>query len=213
MSTGPAHPTPPAPLPEWLPPTPPGGDGEWTRRAACQNDPDPDRWVDLPALRVRGHLNPAYPQRVEQLRATCRGCPVRAACAWRGLLHDLHGVWGGLDEFDRDRLRATLHLPPPAPVTADPPDAEQQRMDQLRRAARHLARLNQSNQAIAAVLAVSTMTVVRLLDERDTAPPAPAAPPPAPASAVPARPTAPADRDLARETLARVLGDARRRAS
>lgn len=39
-------------------------------------------------------------------KATCRSCPVRITCALTALSDgERHGVWGGMDEADRDALR------------------------------------------------------------------------------------------------------------
>jgi len=66
---------------------------EWTRDALCaQTDPEaffPDKG---------GSTRPA--------KSVCRDCPVLAECRDYALARgDLHGVWGGLSERERRRVR------------------------------------------------------------------------------------------------------------
>lgn len=49
---------------------------------------------------------------VAQAKAFCTGCPVRAYCRIAGI-GERWGVWGGLDEKDRDRLRRDARTPIP----------------------------------------------------------------------------------------------------
>jgi len=49
-----------------------------------------------------------FPERGESLKAAkavCATCAVRAKCAEWGIAHELFGVWGGLAEADRRRIR------------------------------------------------------------------------------------------------------------
>jgi WhiB family redox-sensing transcriptional regulator len=70
-------------------------------RAACR-DADPElffptsRGADLRA-------------EVREAKAVCARCPVRAACAAWALEHREHGVWGGLDEGDREAVSRRQH--------------------------------------------------------------------------------------------------------
>jgi hypothetical protein len=66
---------------------------EWRERAACRGQ-DPDLW---------------YPERgadVSIAKAICAGCPVRADCLAFALGNgEHHGIWGGLSERQRRRMR------------------------------------------------------------------------------------------------------------
>jgi len=71
----------------------------WLRRAA---------WVDRSACRGVD-VNRFFPHRgepVDTLKAICRGCPVRADCLDYAMVNvERHGIWGGLSERERRRLR------------------------------------------------------------------------------------------------------------
>jgi WhiB family transcriptional regulator, redox-sensing transcriptional regulator len=65
----------------------------WQSRAACRGL-DPELFFPAPGESSR----PA--------RAVCTSCPVRAECAeWALFAAEHHGVWGGLTERDRRRIR------------------------------------------------------------------------------------------------------------
>lgn len=68
--------------------------GGWTHRAACR-DADPEIF---------------YPEkggRVEEARAICFRCPVRAECLeWALENNERYGLWGGLSERQRRPLFA-----------------------------------------------------------------------------------------------------------
>ena len=139
---------------------------DWRKRAVCANDPDADRWVDLPQVVIKGRLNPAYDQRLTELAAVCSGCPVADTCLGEALAMNVRGVFAGTDEFERADLRESLGLPTPPPVPAPETEDDARLMDQQFEALR-LARRNLSNKQIAAELGVSTMTVSRLFASED----------------------------------------------
>jgi WhiB family redox-sensing transcriptional regulator len=69
------------------------GPGPWVAHGACR-DADPDLFFPTRG----GDLDPA--------RAICAQCPVADACAEYAIpLSQLHGVWGGLSENERRRIR------------------------------------------------------------------------------------------------------------
>jgi WhiB family transcriptional regulator, redox-sensing transcriptional regulator len=70
------------------------GGEPWEARAACR-DEDPELFFPLTA------------DDTEVAKAVCRRCPVTAQCGEVGMGHEF-GVWGGLDEADRRRLRKQL---------------------------------------------------------------------------------------------------------
>jgi WhiB family redox-sensing transcriptional regulator len=74
----------------------------WTESAVCQSV-DPELF---------------FPQKGGSVRAAkrvCAVCPVRADCLADALAHgERFGVWGGLS--DRERLRLRLHGKPPTPA-------------------------------------------------------------------------------------------------
>lgn len=79
-------------------------DRAWISDAAClASDLDSEAWFatdDAIAL--------------QKAKRVCMECPVRADCLNYALTHDeQHGVWGGLDEDRRERLRRSLRLPRP----------------------------------------------------------------------------------------------------
>lgn len=67
----------------------------WMQRAACRG--------------VANTLDLFFPSRGESLteaKAVCRECPVQAECLDYAMInHEAHGVWGGLSERERRRLR------------------------------------------------------------------------------------------------------------
>jgi WhiB family redox-sensing transcriptional regulator len=68
-------------------------DGDWRRLAACRGM-DPDLFFPL-----RGEAG-------DLAVATCASCPVRGECSAYALTHgERFGVWGGLSESGRKRLR------------------------------------------------------------------------------------------------------------
>ncbi|MGG7568960.1 WhiB family transcriptional regulator [Streptomyces sirii] len=70
----------------------------WRDRAACK-DADPDLFFPV------GNTGPALLQ-VEEAKSVCRRCPVVETCAgWALEIREAHGVWGGMSEDDRRRIK------------------------------------------------------------------------------------------------------------
>lgn len=72
---------------------------EWARESLCaQTDPE--------------LFHPATGQSAVPAKRICLGCPVRAQCLDAALArNERHGVWGGLSERERRRLRHRRGLP------------------------------------------------------------------------------------------------------
>jgi len=71
----------------------------WRSLAACQFA-DPDLFFPISSSGPSG-------SQVAQAKAICAGCPVRHECLTFALrTHQVHGVWGGLSEEERYRLRS-----------------------------------------------------------------------------------------------------------
>jgi len=69
----------------------------WESQAACL-DSDPDLFFPI------APSGPAL-QQIAQAKAICARCPVRCECLRFALTtHQIHGVWGGTSEEDRQRL-------------------------------------------------------------------------------------------------------------
>jgi WhiB family redox-sensing transcriptional regulator len=81
-------------------------DGEWQSRANCMGV-DPDLF---------------FPERgasTREAKAVCRGCVVREDCLDYALANgEKFGIWGGLSERERRRLRRERALRTPAAVSA-----------------------------------------------------------------------------------------------
>lgn len=66
----------------------------------------------------------AHARQTVEARATCRECPVRAECLAYSLGREPWGIWGGLDEDEREALgrgqrgTALAQPQPAAPATA-----------------------------------------------------------------------------------------------
>ena len=70
----------------------------WRFHARCA-DQDPDLFFPV------GSSGPALRQTL-RAKAVCAQCPVRTEClGWALETGQPHGVWGGLDEQERERLR------------------------------------------------------------------------------------------------------------
>ena len=70
----------------------------WRYLAAC-SDCDPDLFFPV------GSSAPAL-QQVRRAKAVCERCPVRFECLeWALETDQPHGVWGGLDEIERQHLQ------------------------------------------------------------------------------------------------------------
>lgn len=67
----------------------------WTTHAACRGA-DPDLFF------------PKRGGRVTRAKRICGGCEVRAECLAMALAGNEHGIWGGLGEEDRRRLRRRI---------------------------------------------------------------------------------------------------------
>lgn len=72
---------------------------DWRTRAACIGH-DPELWFP----------GPGDSSRLEQARAICAGCPVRAECLADVLAAPMpggrsYGIWGGMSEKQRRGLR------------------------------------------------------------------------------------------------------------
>ena len=83
------------------------GASAWRFLARCA-DYDPDLFFPI------GSSAPAMRQRL-RAKAVCAECPVRAECLdWALSTQQLHGVWGGLDEQEREELGADPESDVPA---------------------------------------------------------------------------------------------------
>jgi WhiB family redox-sensing transcriptional regulator len=72
---------------------------QWRFQARCA-DYDPDLFFPV------GSGGPAIRQAL-RAKAICAQCPVRLECLdWAIDTGQPHGVWGGLDEHERERLRS-----------------------------------------------------------------------------------------------------------
>lgn len=82
--------------PEQLPP--------FTTQAACASE-DPHLFYgpDLDDKRQEDRTVRRY--RIRAAKATCATCPVLHECRTWGVQYEAHGVWGGLDEHEREALR------------------------------------------------------------------------------------------------------------
>jgi len=79
-------------------PTGPPPPGEWVADAACRGD-GVSRW---------------FPERgtpINDLRAICNTCPVKAPCLEYALSNYIpHGIWGGMSERQRRSIRRRRNL-------------------------------------------------------------------------------------------------------
>ncbi|MGW4951543.1 WhiB family transcriptional regulator [Streptomyces parvulus] len=70
----------------------------WRARSVCK-DEDPDLFFPI------GNTGPALLQ-IEEAKSVCRRCPVMEGCLqWALENGQEHGVWGGLDEDERRRMK------------------------------------------------------------------------------------------------------------
>lgn len=76
---------------------------DWQRRAACRN-------LDSSTFfHPDGERGPRRQQREDRAKAVCAGCPVRAECLEHSLrVQEPYGIWGGVSETERPRLRRAL---------------------------------------------------------------------------------------------------------
>lgn len=71
---------------------------DWRTRSACAVE-DPELFFPI------GNTGPALLQ-IEEAKAVCRRCPVMERCLqWALENGQEHGVWGGLDEDERRRMK------------------------------------------------------------------------------------------------------------
>lgn len=93
-------------------------------RVPLDSAPFPGPWREQGACRVvpTAVFFPSRGTSLEPAKEVCRACPVRDQCRDYAIpLGDLKGVWGGLAEVERQRLRRghTDPLPrPPVPVAS-----------------------------------------------------------------------------------------------
>ncbi|WP_336670738.1 WhiB family transcriptional regulator [Tsukamurella sp. USMM236] len=105
-------------------PTPITSRDDWRLQAVCR-DHDPDMWFPNG---VHGPNDPA--------KIICATCPVRTQCAELGLPEHF-GIWGGLNEADRDLIRRGITPPRDEPGT--PRNEQSRRRQELVR--NHILRL------------------------------------------------------------------------
>ncbi|MFD3457890.1 WhiB family transcriptional regulator [Streptomyces sp. NPDC058691] len=73
---------------------------DWQRHALCRGM-DSSLFFSPPGERGRDRQ-----AREKEARAVCSHCPVIEACAWTAMSGpEQYGVWGGMSEADRNRLR------------------------------------------------------------------------------------------------------------
>lgn len=87
----------------------------WMTTRATLLDAGPEGWQDQAACTGMGN-DLFFPERGDPnadtaaAKAVCAGCPVRQECADYALTNRLtFGIWGGLSERERRRLRSTHH--------------------------------------------------------------------------------------------------------
>ncbi|MGW3269057.1 WhiB family transcriptional regulator [Streptomyces sp. NPDC001056] len=70
----------------------------WREYGACTRE-DPDLFFPI------GNTGPALLQ-IDEAKAVCHRCPVLERCAsWALEMGEAHGVWGGMSEDDRRRIK------------------------------------------------------------------------------------------------------------
>jgi WhiB family redox-sensing transcriptional regulator len=73
-------------------------DEDWREYAACMGV-DPDLFFPVRGASTR------------EAKAVCAGCPVRDECLeWAFANHERFGIWGGLSERERRRIRRNQRL-------------------------------------------------------------------------------------------------------
>lgn len=76
------------------------------------DNPDATAWM-LNGLCAQIDSEPFFPDKggsTSTAKKTCAACPVRTACleyalAYENAGHYLHGIWGGVSQMDRRKLR------------------------------------------------------------------------------------------------------------
>ncbi|MER6917085.1 WhiB family transcriptional regulator [Streptomyces sp. NPDC000594] len=82
----------------YSPATEPTAGVDWRHNAVCREE-DPELFFPI------GTTGPALLQ-IDEAKAVCRRCPVMEQCLQWALEADQeHGVWGGLSESERRRMR------------------------------------------------------------------------------------------------------------
>lgn len=77
---------------------------EWMGDAPCA-DHDPEIWFPTASSGQQPERRMA--RLSQDAKAVCQGCPVRIECLEYAFETDQrHGVWGGLDEYERRQLKA-----------------------------------------------------------------------------------------------------------
>ncbi|NLJ53912.1 MAG: WhiB family transcriptional regulator [Intrasporangiaceae bacterium] len=88
-----------------FPPTPSADLWSWQQHGTCRT---------LPAemfFHPEGERGKARRQRIETAKAVCAACPVLQACREHALtIREPYGIWGGMDEDERQRLAARRRL-------------------------------------------------------------------------------------------------------
>jgi WhiB family redox-sensing transcriptional regulator len=70
----------------------------WREHSACKEE-DPELFFPI------GNTGPALLQ-IDEAKAVCRRCPVVERCAsWALEMGEAYGVWGGMSEADRRRIK------------------------------------------------------------------------------------------------------------
>lgn len=82
------------------------------RGGACSNKPTSIFFPDTRTRSITKTMREAF--------ETCSGCIVRAECAEYGIRHEVHGIWGGLTEKERVRIRKARKIIVQIPGFADP---------------------------------------------------------------------------------------------
>lgn len=101
--------------------------GEWRRSGRCRNAP-----VDL--------FFPGQGDDTRQAKSLCANCPVLAECRDYAIPHrDLRGIWGGLSEKERRKLRSELLRSTPVCEPTPIPSATQARGGSLHAVLEQLA--------------------------------------------------------------------------
>lgn len=82
------------------------------RGGACATKPTS---IFFPDPRTRG-ITPEMREAID----TCTGCIVRLPCFKYALHHEIHGIWGGLTEAQRENMRRQLKITVSVPGYVDP---------------------------------------------------------------------------------------------
>ncbi|OLL74347.1 WhiB-like transcription regulator [Pseudonocardia sp. Ae168_Ps1] len=73
---------------------------DWRRRGACtgaEHDPDLMWPTAAPGTQARD-------RQAAEAKSVCNTCPVKTRCLQWAVEHEQWGIWGGLDEDERERL-------------------------------------------------------------------------------------------------------------